>query len=48
MNQSLSDGILSLSIKIEKIQFDKGTICSNALNHNSPVLRAAAEPGGQE
>ena len=43
---ALSDGILPLSIKIEKILSDKGTICSNASNHDSPALRAATEPGG--
>jgi hypothetical protein len=44
---ALSDGILPLSIKIDKILSDKGTICSNASNHDSPALRAATEPGGR-
>ncbi len=45
---ALSDGILPLLIKIEKILSDKGTICSNASKHISLAYRAAAETGGRE
>jgi hypothetical protein len=34
--------------KIEKILSDKGTICSNASNHDSPALRVGTELGGWE
>jgi len=44
---ALSDGILPLSIKIEKILSDKVTICSIAANHASPALGAGTEPGGR-
>jgi len=44
---ALSDGILPLTIKIEKILSDKGTICSNASNHVSPALRAGTDLGGR-
>ncbi|CAB1062714.1 hypothetical protein D1BOALGB6SA_7496 [Olavius sp. associated proteobacterium Delta 1] len=40
---ALSDGILPLSIKIDKILSDKDTICSIATNHASPALGAASE-----
>ena len=43
---ALSDGILPLSLKIDKILSDKGTICSNAANHDSPALRTSTIPGG--
>ena len=43
---ALSDGILPLLIKIEKILSDKDPICSNASNHDSPAVRAGTEPGG--
>jgi len=43
---ALSDGILPLSIKIDKILSDKDTICSIAKNHASPALGAASEWAG--
>jgi len=46
-NEALSDDILPLLNKIEKILSDKDPICSNAANHDSPALRAATEPGGR-
>ena len=42
---ALSDGILPLSIKIDKILSDKDTICSIAANHASAALGAGTEPG---
>jgi hypothetical protein len=44
---ALSEGILPLSVKIDKNLSDKGPICSNASKHASPVLQAGTELGGR-
>ena len=40
---ALSDGILPLSNKMEKIMSDKDTICSIATNHASAAFKVASE-----